>query len=63
MSRNESSTSSLQDDLWNLGLVATHQFQKKVTGSLEARHQERKSNLVTGDYSENSVAARLNMSF
>lgn len=52
-----------QDDLWNLGLVATHQFKPKVSGSVEVRHQERASNQATGDYSENSLAARLNMSF
>ena len=52
-----------QDDLWNIGLVASHQFQKKFTGSVEVRHQERQSNQPTGDYAENSVAARLNMSF
>ena len=51
------------DDLWNLSLVTTHQFQPKVTGSVEARHQQRKSNQVGGGYAENSVAARLNMSF
>jgi uncharacterized protein (PEP-CTERM system associated) len=64
MSKNESSgTSSREDDLWNLGLVATHQFLPKVSGSVEARHQQRKSNQVGGGYAENSVAARLNMSF
>lgn len=57
------STVNRQDDLWNLGLVATHQFQSKVSGSVEARHQERKSNQTGGDYAENSVAARLNLTF
>lgn len=64
VSRNESSgTPNREDDLWNLGLVVTHQFQPKVSGSVEVRHQERESNQADGDYSENSVAARLNMSF
>lgn len=63
MSRIETSTSAQEDELWNLALVATHQFQSKVSASVEARHQERKSNLPTGDYSENALAARLNMSF
>jgi uncharacterized protein (PEP-CTERM system associated) len=63
-SKNETSGSSgLQDDLWNLGLVVTRQFQPKVSGSVEVRHQERQSNQPSGDYAENSVAARLNMSF
>lgn len=64
MSRNASSgIADRQDDLWNLGLVVTRQFQPKVAGSVEVRHQERESNQASGEYSENSVAARLNMSF
>lgn len=63
MSHMESTTSNLQGDLWNIGLVATHQFMPKVTGSLEARHQERKSNQSTGDFSEDSVSARMNLTF
>lgn len=64
ISRNEASgTPNRQDDLWNLGLVVTRQFQPKVSGSVEVRHQERDSNLAGDDYAENSVAARLNMSF
>jgi uncharacterized protein (PEP-CTERM system associated) len=63
MSHAELSTGNQQDDLWNIALVATHQFQPKVTGSLEARHQERKSNLAGTDFTENSVAARLNLTF
>lgn len=63
MSRNEESTGSRSDDLWNIGLVATRQFQPKLTGSLEVRHQERSSNQAGGDYGENSVAARVNMTF
>lgn len=64
VSRNEiSGTPSREDDLWNLRLVTTHQFQPKVSGSVEVRHQERKSTDATGGYAENSVAARLNMSF
>ena len=64
MSKNETSgTPNRQDDLWNLGLVATRQFQPKVSGSVEVRHQERDSNLAGDDFAENSVAARLNMSF
>lgn len=64
MSQVESSvTTNRSDDLWNIGLSATHQFQPKLTGSLEVRHQERQSNQPNGDYSENSLAARVNMSF
>ena len=63
-SQNEiSGPPSREDELWNLSLVATHQFQPKVSGSVEVRHQERTSTDATGGYDENSVAARLNMSF
>lgn len=64
VSRNEiSGTPSREDDLWNLSLLATRQFLPKVSGSVEVRHQERNSSDATGGYDENSVAARLNMSF
>lgn len=66
LSQVESSGATLgnrKDDLWNIALVASHQFQQKLTGSLEVRHQERESNQANGDYKENSLAARLNMSF
>jgi uncharacterized protein (PEP-CTERM system associated) len=63
MSQVEASAGGREDDLWNIALVASHQFQQKLTGSLEVRHQERESNQANGDYKENSLAARLNMSF
>jgi uncharacterized protein (PEP-CTERM system associated) len=63
MSQTEESVSGRSDDLWNIGLVATRQFQPKLSGSMEVRHQERESNLAGGDYTENSVAARVNMTF
>ena len=52
-----------EDDLWNLTLTATRQFQPKVSGSVELRRQERESNAAGGDYAENAIAARVNMSF
>lgn len=52
-----------QDDLWNIGFVASRQFQPKLTGSLELRHQERQSDQLNGDYSESSLAAQLNLTF
>jgi len=52
-----------EDELWNIGLTVTRQFQPKVSGSLDLRHQERSSDQANGDYSENSVAARINMTF
>ena len=63
LSQTEESVSGRNDDHWNIGLVATRQFQPKLTGSMEVRHQERESNLAGGDFAENSVAARVNMTF
>jgi uncharacterized protein (PEP-CTERM system associated) len=59
----ESSAASSQDDLWNLSLSVSHTFQPKVSGSLELRHQQRSSDTTGQDYAENSLAARLNMTF
>lgn len=52
-----------EDDFWNVGLTLTRRFQPDVSGSLELRHQQRDSNLSNQDYTENAVAARLNMRF
>lgn len=52
-----------EDDFWNIGLTLTRRFQPDVSGSLELRHQQRDSNLSNQDYTENSIAARLNMRF
>ncbi len=52
-----------EDDFWNIGLTLTRRFQPDVSGSLELRHQQRDSNLNNQDYTENALAARLNMRF
>lgn len=52
-----------EDDFWNIGLTLTRRFQPDVSGSLELRHQQRDSSLSKQDYTENAVAARLNMRF
>lgn len=52
-----------EDDFWNIGLTLSRRFQPDVSGSLELRHQQRDSNLSNQDYTENAVAARLNMRF
>ena len=52
-----------EDDYWNVGLTLTRRFQPDMSGSLEVRHQQRDSNLSNQDYTENAVAARLNMRF
>lgn len=65
LARNESEGGSVRDDdLWNIGFIARRQFQPKLTGSVEVRHQERTANAGTADdYTENSVTARVNMTF
>jgi uncharacterized protein (PEP-CTERM system associated) len=63
LTNSTSSTTNQEDDIWNLGLVASHQFQPKVTGSVEVRHQKKESSQTNTNFSENSMAARLNMSF
>lgn len=52
-----------EDDYWNIGLTLTRRFQPDLSGSLELRLQQRDSNLSNQDYTENSLAARLNMRF
>lgn len=52
-----------EDDLWNVRLSLVRQFQPKVRGSLEYRHQRRNSNQAVGDYKENAVTAGVNMTF
>ncbi|MEW6678684.1 MAG: TIGR03016 family PEP-CTERM system-associated outer membrane protein [Pseudomonadota bacterium] len=59
----EQSSSNRSDDLWNIGLNATRKFQPDLSGSLDLRHQQRDSNLASESYSENSLSARINMSF
>lgn len=63
LSRNKENLAGRSDDLWNVGFVATRQFMTKLNGSVELRHQERSSKLSGNDYKENSIMARLNMSF
>jgi uncharacterized protein (PEP-CTERM system associated) len=62
-SKIEQSSSNRSDELWNIGLGATRKFQPDVTGSLDLRHQQRNSNQANDDYTENSLTARINMSF
>jgi uncharacterized protein (PEP-CTERM system associated) len=63
LSTEDNDDGSRSDDLWNLGLAITHQFQAKVSGSVALRHQERDSNQAGDSYEENSAAVRLSMSF
>ena len=52
-----------EDDLWNVRFALTRDFNPKLHGSVELRHQERNSNQATSDYKENAITALINMSF
>ncbi len=51
------------DDLLSFSLGLNHSFAEKLTGALTFRHTERDSNVATGDYTENSLTASVNMRF
>lgn len=56
-------TGARNDDLWDIALGFTRQFQPRVTGTLDLRHQERSSSQPASDFKENSITARVNMTF
>lgn len=63
LSQVEDSDDDRDDDLWNARFIVRHKFLAKVTGDLELRHQERDSSRPGDDYAENSLAARVKMTF
>lgn len=52
-----------QSDDWNIAWILSRQLSRKATGALEVRRLERDAGSTTGAYKENSVSARVNMSF
>lgn len=60
-------SSAIQNDDWNLAWVLSYRLACLATGAVELRRVERDSNsgagTSTGPYTENSLSARLNMSF
>jgi uncharacterized protein (PEP-CTERM system associated) len=62
-SRNEFKGTSRVDDDANLGIGYTRQFQRKFSGSLSFRRQERDSTLGGSDYTENSIAGSVSITF
>jgi uncharacterized protein (PEP-CTERM system associated) len=52
-----------QSDDWSLAWVLSYRLARQATGALELRRVERDSDSSTGPYTENSLSARLNMSF
>ncbi len=56
-------TATTQSDDWSLAGSLAYQLSRQSTGLLELRRVERDSGSTSGAYKENSVSARLNMSF
>ena len=58
-------SSAIQNDDWSLAWVLSYRLARQATGAVELRRVERDSSSVssTGPYTENSLSARLNMSF
>ncbi len=54
---------STQSDDWTAAWILTRTLSKMATGSVEARRLERSGDSTTGGYKENSLSARLNLSF
>lgn len=48
---------------WNVAWSLTRQLSRTATGAIEARHLQRSDSSTTGGYDENSLSARVNMSF
>jgi uncharacterized protein (PEP-CTERM system associated) len=63
LSQQEDSDGDRDDDLWNARFIIRHKFLSKVTGDVELRHQERDASQPGDDYAENSLAARVKMTF
>lgn len=57
-------TTPARDDDWTaFSLGVDHRFAEKLSGALIFRRNERDSNVATGDYTENSLTASVNMRF
>ena len=59
--QSENATSTSDD--WTVAWILSRTLAKNATGAVEIRRLERKDDATTGGYAENSVSARLNMSF
>lgn len=62
-SRDEFSDSPVVSNQKVLRAGVSHQLQRKITGSVEYRRNQRDSNQTLGDYRENSVVGLLNVTF
>ena len=60
---NPNAALSRDDDLITFSLGLNHAFADMLNGALIFRHTERDSNVATGDFTENSLTATVNMRF
>ena len=51
------------DDIYKLIVGVSHQFDPRTSGTLTYRHQQRESDVVGGDFTENRITGTVNMSF
>lgn len=63
MTSSQANTVGSQSDEWTMFWMLSRQLTQKTTGSVEVRRVERDSGSTSGAYKENSVSARVNMSF
>lgn len=61
--RTTSDATNRQDDFKTLRISLTKQFQPKLNGMIELRHNENDSNQANSGYSENAITASVNMNF
>lgn len=56
-------TQDRDDDIYSLSLGVSHEFDPDVSGTLTFQHQQRDSNLASGDFTENRLTGTVNMRF
>jgi uncharacterized protein (PEP-CTERM system associated) len=61
--RSTSHPSNIKSDNTNLRISLNKQFQPRLSGMFEVRHNEQSSSQIGSGYGENAVAASLNMTF
>jgi uncharacterized protein (PEP-CTERM system associated) len=52
-----------EDDIYTLTLGVDHQFDPDLSGAVTYQHQQRDSNVATGDFTENRITGTVNMTF
>jgi uncharacterized protein (PEP-CTERM system associated) len=63
LSSSHAETAASQSDDWSVAWLMSYQLTRQASSVLELRRVERDTDSTTGPFQENSVSARLNMSF